>query len=334
MEDLKKNECPIEMVNFLKCTACSQGKMSLSGSEHVCCDCGAKYSQSYGVIDSLIELSGPTRSEILGMALENGYTEENFLDFKIQIHKEYRKISEKLKSTEGTHSNYYLQTLMNFEQALETVSFKEGDKVLEIGACYDYYFLKPFREKGCQTYAINIHYDLVEEDLYEDYPVKVLGDMNNLPFQDESFDVVLLSATSHHSTTPELLIRELFRVLKPGGKCLMINDPTWGLIKNLGGPDNTIAYRESHINENEYAIWKYNSWFRDTGFSYQHFFSRFWDDLLLNKKILPGTRFYFFAKLFQKAWKISLFNKMFKKYGLWFLQAVFGFPMNVVLRKP
>lgn len=333
MEAKKQENYSTQDINFLTCTQCHSGTMALNGDHYDCSNCDTTYQNNNGVIDTLVSLSKPTESEILGMALENGYSKEDFLNFKVRVKKEFPRLSEKLKSTEGTHSNYYLQTQMNFQQAIEGLEVKAGDRVLEIGACYDYYFLEPFKNKGCETYAINIHFDLVESDLYEEYPIKVLGDMNDLPFADESFDVVMLSATSHHSTTPSKLITELYRVLKKGGKCLVINDPTWGIIKNLGGPDNTIAYRESHINENEYPIWKYNSWFRAAGFKYKHFFSRFWDDLLLNKEILPGTRFYFFAKIFQKAWKIPLFNKLFKRFGLWPLQAVFGFPMNVMLEK-
>ena len=112
----------------------------------------------------------------------------------------------------------------------------------------------------------------------------------------------------------------------------MINDPTWGILKNLGGPDNTLG-RHGHINENEYPIWRYNRMFRRAGFDPQQLFSRYYDQKLLNFEIHPGTRFAPIAKMAKRLWKIPVFRKVAKSRGLWFAQAVFGFPMNAVLRK-
>ena len=52
----------------------------------------------------------------------------------------------------------------------------------------------------------------------------ILGDMTQLPFEDNSFDAVLSIASFHHLTTKKrrnLAMSEIYRVLKPGGKCVM-----------------------------------------------------------------------------------------------------------------
>lgn len=68
--------------------------------------------------------------------------------------------------------------------------------------------------------------DLSEESISiakKSYPILdfVVGDMNNLPFSDESFDFVYSSLAVHYSKTPELVYKEVYRVLKSGGLFLV-----------------------------------------------------------------------------------------------------------------
>lgn len=57
----------------------------------------------------------------------------------------------------------------------------------------------------------------------------VVGDCENLPFTDESFDVVINSQSFHHYPNPQDFFNSVYRVLKPGG-CLIMRDntgPAW-----------------------------------------------------------------------------------------------------------
>ena len=49
----------------------------------------------------------------------------------------------------------------------------------------------------------------------------VVGDAENLPFGDESFDAVLCSNSFHHYPNPGAFLREANRVLRPGGKLIL-----------------------------------------------------------------------------------------------------------------
>ncbi|MBQ9834523.1 MAG: class I SAM-dependent methyltransferase [Bacilli bacterium] len=51
------------------------------------------------------------------------------------------------------------------------------------------------------------------------YPDKefIVGDMNELPFESNSFDFVYSSLAIHYSATPEKIYKEVYRVLKPNG---------------------------------------------------------------------------------------------------------------------
>lgn len=307
----------------------------IENSDHLKCNhCQASYPIVEGVYDFLVNPSPDVVNELTGMALENHFEKERYLEFKIKKVESAPKIKNKLDQTKDDYNQYYQQTMMNFHQAfnsiVDKVNFKQA-RVLEIGACYDYYFLQPFRERGSECYGLNIHFTLTPEESFKDFPIKVLADMNQIPIVDGFFDVVVISATSHHSNTPEQLISEIFRILKPGGSCLMINDPIHGLIKKFGS--DMAMNRHDHINENEYTLQRYNKIFRATGFTYHHLFSDYHDSKLLNAKIHPQVRFASVAKLVSRAWKISPLRQFLKRYGLWLAQTVFGFPMNVILTK-
>lgn len=57
----------------------------------------------------------------------------------------------------------------------------------------------------------------------EDAPVFVNGDAEHLPFPDGSFDVLTCSNSFHHYPHQEAALREMRRVLRPGGRLMLID---------------------------------------------------------------------------------------------------------------
>ena len=57
------------------------------------------------------------------------------------------------------------------------------------------------------------------------------GDLARLPLRDASIDVALLSQSLHHAADPEDALAEAVRVLRPGGRVLVLDlrehDQTW-----------------------------------------------------------------------------------------------------------
>ena len=45
-----------------------------------------------------------------------------------------------------------------------------------------------------------------------------VGRAENLPFEEDSFDIVVTRLTTHHFPEPELVLKEIRRVVKPGGR--------------------------------------------------------------------------------------------------------------------
>lgn len=59
----------------------------------------------------------------------------------------------------------------------------------------------------------------------DENPRLVMGDFHDLPFEDESFDLVFTSSTIHHTTRWREVVAELQRVLNAGGLLRLGNEP-------------------------------------------------------------------------------------------------------------
>ncbi|WP_226585527.1 class I SAM-dependent methyltransferase [Halobacillus litoralis] len=86
----------------------------------------------------------------------------------------------------------------------------------------------------------------------------VIADAENLPFLDESFDAVTCRIAPHHFPSPLQFIQESYRVLKPGGKWLMIDnvapedpelDRFYNTFEKQRDPGHVRALKKSEWNE-------------------------------------------------------------------------------------
>ena len=48
------------------------------------------------------------------------------------------------------------------------------------------------------------------------------GDAENIPFNDNSFDLVYSNGVIHHTPNTTQVVKEIYRVLKPGGRCIIM----------------------------------------------------------------------------------------------------------------
>ena len=68
------------------------------------------------------------------------------------------------------------------------------------------------------------------------------GDIEDLPYPDDRFDLVLGHAFLHHLPDPDRALAEMLRVLRPGGTLVIAGEPTrWG--DRLAGVVKRTAYR-------------------------------------------------------------------------------------------
>ena len=58
----------------------------------------------------------------------------------------------------------------------------------------------------------------------------VVGDCENLPFDENSFDVIINSQSYHHYPNPQNFWNSVFKVLKPGGKIVLRDNTASGAV--------------------------------------------------------------------------------------------------------
>lgn len=146
----------------------------------------------------------------------------------------------------------------SFDMGLEFLDLDGSETILDLGAGRGW-AAKELARRGCRVVAI----DIVPDDnvglgrgkaLMEHagvYFERVIGDGENLPFQPESFDVVFGAAVLHHSSHLDLLLQQLHRVLKPGGRLCAINEPCIGVYANEQKELTNSAAHELRVGINE-----------------------------------------------------------------------------------
>ncbi len=101
----------------------------------------------------------------------------------------------------------------------------DNRRVLEVG-CGTCNWVAVLAQAGCEVAGID-----PSKEMLRRAPDAARGDIREgfaeaLPWADASFDVVFYINALHHFATPELALRETFRVLRPGGRLLSIGlDP-------------------------------------------------------------------------------------------------------------
>jgi len=97
-----------------------------------------------------------------------------------------------------------------------------GKKILEVGVGAGTDHLQ-WARAGAECYGVDLTDEAIAEtrshlNLYGLKSNLQRIDAEQLPYPDNSFDVVYSWGVIHHSEHPELIIKEIYRVLKPGGQ--------------------------------------------------------------------------------------------------------------------
>lgn len=121
----------------------------------------------------------------------------------------------------------YIKTFAKFEEAT-------GKQVLEIGVGLgaDH---QQFAQAGALLHGIDLTERAIEHTqrrfaLFGLQSELKQGDAENLPYADNSFDVVYSWGVLHHSPNTAKAIEEVYRVLKPGGEARIMVYYTWSLV--------------------------------------------------------------------------------------------------------
>jgi SAM-dependent methyltransferase len=157
---------------------------------------------------------------------------------------------------------YWFAQAALLEQVLATVPFEAGQRLLDVGAntCWA---SAHFAERGLDVTALDITaaewQGLRTGEWWFDAKGcrfdRVLGRMDDLPFADATFDWVWCCQVLHHNPPEQLArtLRELHRVLRPGGTLVVANEPLLTLRRPRVRVDDFAAQFEG----DEHAYWRF-----------------------------------------------------------------------------
>jgi ubiquinone/menaquinone biosynthesis C-methylase UbiE len=94
-----------------------------------------------------------------------------------------------------------------------------GDRVLDAGCGRHLQFSKELADRA-QVVGIDIEPRLATDNLGS--PFGVTGDVSQLPFPSDCFDVVISRSVIEHLQNPLKAFQEFYRVLRPGGKVILL----------------------------------------------------------------------------------------------------------------
>ena len=95
-----------------------------------------------------------------------------------------------------------------------------GKKLLDAG-CGTGWFSKLSCERGAIVTSMDLGENLLSKVAQKCTSERVVGSILEIPFKDNSFDIIVSSEVIEHVPDPYHAIQELFRVLKPGGTLVL-----------------------------------------------------------------------------------------------------------------
>jgi SAM-dependent methyltransferase len=101
------------------------------------------------------------------------------------------------------------KTKINFAKILKKLSTHSNPKILIIGG-------------GAVGVGVEVFYNkyrnnIVSFDVYDSAHVDFIGDANHTPFENDSFDFVLIQAVLEHVENPNKVVSEIYRILNDQG---------------------------------------------------------------------------------------------------------------------
>ena len=120
-------------------------------------------------------------------------------------------------STEPVPPQYSIAEFMRFASK----EIKETDRVLDAGAdtC-------PYKK-----YFAHAHYEStdIKDTMDEAHKHTFICSLDNIPKEDSTYDAIINTQVLEHVGYPQTVIKEFYRILKPGGKLFLTAPQGWGV---------------------------------------------------------------------------------------------------------
>jgi ubiquinone/menaquinone biosynthesis C-methylase UbiE len=158
----------------------------------------------------------------------------------------------------ATEQDYDVFTLATnefiVEKCLEGSNISSHGVVVDLG-CGSGAFTDILSRKGICAFGLDLSQGLLEvgNKRYSGTQF-VAGDVEHLPFEDESLDFVLLSGIIHHLPNPFKCAQEVHRILKPGGQFAGFDPNRFNPFMFLYRDRSSPFYSPKGVTENERPV--------------------------------------------------------------------------------
>lgn len=122
-------------------------------------------------------------------------------------------------SSDGKFVNSMYDSLVN------EIQKSEHGKILDVG-CGNANLFKLLPDRKYELYGVDFSEKMIDEaeKTCKTEATFAVADAESLPFDDDTFDIIVCNASFHHYTHPDTVLGEMYRVLRHNGK-LLIGDP-------------------------------------------------------------------------------------------------------------
>jgi SAM-dependent methyltransferase len=295
-----------EFQKILRCTECNRGKVNLSEHEQraECEVCGAMFPFSEGALNMLRAPRAELLRELRGEEIE-------------KQERPHYKPGECIATPDIFWED--------FQAIRGHVRLAEDALILDLGTGKGD-FISQLADEGrsCVGVDLKVH----NPELVKKMDI-ILADMNNLPFFDEGFNLVVAASAVHHSYDLEKTFREAARVLKPGGQFMLLNEPLKGLLKNNR---RFRHYRNPFIHERAYWLTTYILYAYSAGLRPRLFFPKFIDNRLRDGDF-RYDRFKRLARIAAGLWKWKWLRSAAIRIGFYPTLFLLGIPLVMICDK-
>lgn len=141
-------------------------------------------------------------------------------------------------------SNYLARFPVDRAMKLFAKEYEKESKILDIGCGH-----KPYAKYFLGTYIGVDHIKTPECD--------IVADSASIPLEDSLFDAIILNQTLEHTENLSGTIHEIFRLLKPGGKCF-VSVPMAMKVHSVPLPSKSAAYKNFDVAA--HPTWNVDFW--------------------------------------------------------------------------
>ncbi|MEZ4884147.1 MAG: methyltransferase domain-containing protein [Chitinophagales bacterium] len=188
-------------------------------------------------------------------------------------------IKQKVQAQFGKTAKSYIHSQghaegQDLQWMLEQAGGVKEKKVLDIATGGGHTAIQ-FAKAGADVIATDLTPEMLQEAkkfaLQQGFNIEFqFAEAENLPFEDACFDIVTCRIAPHHFADPQKFVKEAYRVLKPSGQFLLIDNIAPESVE-LAKWMNEIEKRRDDSHVEAYTVATWIQWMAEMGFDLQYF---------------------------------------------------------------